>query len=655
VDETVSEDLQKPQIAQKVKWLLTGALVVLLALLRTLPWNVRTIPVPEDDSWDLALNYFASHHAVCGIDYIFTFGPLGFIYNATYFPDTFNVKLMMQGLLCALTMVVLILQGKRLLGKPLWTVVWIFGILAWYGFFADVIFLSVSILLINQYFLLDDRQKPPSIESFLLVFLLALTAIVKFTFTVAAVWVIAFVAADELLIKRSKPILSAAFALLVPTLWLLSGQPLSAFTSYIATSLQVTSGHSEAMSFVESANWVMPVTLAAGAAFLILLSFGRLCYGRLERAFIPALLAQSGIFFLIFKAAYVRHTVDHEPIASSVYGFAALSMIPLILALERNKIAKYAGIGAITLMTLFAFPLSLPVDLPLLARYPALLLSNVLGIAQKSMPCLSYLAGSSDLRTRFENRMEEIRKDNQLPELKGSVDIYPVMSKVPIAYKFEYKPRPVFQSYLAYRQPLAELNKEHLKTEGAANTIIIQTLHDCYGYYPLLYDGPSWIELLSRYEPRSCHPAGLVLTKSTAPRAVRLKKLRASTAKLGERIELEEFKGKAVFAKIDVRLGAAGALQKLFFRIYPPEIEVKLSDGKKKNFIAPSEIMKAGFLLTPFAESPEELQQLFSGEIARLPQVQSFTLTERKNDFPWAAFSPDMSVELFDIRQELIQ
>lgn len=649
MDETVETNLQQPKNKPALKWIITGAAVILFALVRTLPWNVRTIPVPEDDSWDLALNYFAAHHAIPGIDYVFTFGPLGFIYNATYFPDTFTVKLIMQGLFCAITMIVLVLQGKRLLEKPLWTILWIFGILAWYGFFADVMFLSVSLLLVNQHFLLDDREKTPPIESFLLVFLLALTAIVKFTFTVAAVWVIAFIAADELFIKRSKPLLSAAFVLLVPALWLLSGQPIPALVSYVTTSLQVTSGHSEAMSFVENPNWVLPVGLASGAASLVLLSFGRLCYTHLKRAAIPALLAQSGIFFLIFKAAYVRHTVDHEPIASSVYGFAALALIPLILKLEQNKVVKYIGVGAITVMTIFAFPLSLPVDLPVFARYPALLLSNVLGVAQKTVPCISYLSGSPALQTKYEARMQEIRKGNQLPDIKGTVDIYPVMCKVPIAYNFEYKPRPVFQSYLAYRKPLAELNKEHLKTAGAANTIIIQTLHDCYGYYPLLYDGPSWIELLSRYEPQSCQPAGLVVTKRQAPRAVHLVELKTLSAKLGEPIVLDEFGDKTVFAKVDAKLGTVGALQKLFFRIYPPEIEITLTDGTTKKFIAPSEIMKAGFIITPFAESPAEIKKLF--DIDRdARRVRSITVSEQKNDFPWTIFAPEISVELFDVQ-----
>jgi hypothetical protein len=647
---TASPNTENPQgNRQRRVWILTALFVVVFSLLRTLPWNVRVIPVPEDDSWDLALNYFTLHRANCGLDYVFTFGPLGFVYNSTYFPHTFNLKLVVQGLMCTLTMSILVLQGKRIFANPLWTVVWIFAILAWYGFFADVMFLSIPMLLINQHFLLDGRKNQNSFEALMLVFLLALTAIVKFTFTVAAVWTIAFIAIDELFVKRSRPVLSLAFVVLVPLLWLISGQPIYTLAPYIANSLQVASGHSEAMSFVENPNWLMPVAVAAASALAVFLSFSKLTYSRLSTGFITALLAESGLFFLVFKAAYVRHTHDHEPIASSVFGFAALALIPFILKTETHKLARWLGVGAIVFMTIVTLPMSLPVDAPAVTRYPMLLLSNVLSVFQKALPCISYVTGSSDLDKNFQARMAEIRKENALPEIKGSVDIYPVMCKVPIAYGLDYKPRPVFQSYLAYREPLARLNDEHLRSSKAADTIVVQKLQDCYGYYPMLYDGPSWIDLLTRYQLQSCQPAGLILTKRSSPKAMELFPLESQNAKLGDPISLEQFKNKTIFARMELKLTLAGRLQKLFFRIYPPEIEVVLTDGSKRKFIAPSEITKSGFIITPFAESPEQVAKLFSASPSQTAEVTSFTLSQSKNDFDWAVFEPNYSLELSEL------
>ncbi len=278
-------------------WIGVGALIVVFTLLRTLPFNPRVIPVPEDDSWDLALNLFASRRDLCGQDYIFTFGPLGFIYGQTFFPLTFHLKVALQALLCCLTTVVLVLQGKRLLGSPFRTALWILGLIALYSFFADVFFLAAPILLVNQYFLIDDRKKQPSPETLILVFLLALTAIVKFTFFVAAAWTIVFIAIDEIFVKRSRPILTLTFAAMLVLAWLCSGQPIDTLANYILTSLPVTSGHSEAMTAFDTPNWLLAILASIASAAILFLTFAKLAYKRLGRGLMPALLAESGLFF----------------------------------------------------------------------------------------------------------------------------------------------------------------------------------------------------------------------------------------------------------------------------------------------------------------------------------------------------------------------
>lgn len=278
-------------------WIATGTLIVILTLLRTLPFDPRVYPVPEDDSWDLALNLFAFRHDLCGKDYIFTFGPLGFIYNPTYFPDTFNIKVALLALICGLTTVVLIMQGRRLLGSPYLTALWILGLVALYGFFGDVFYLAVPLLLVNQHFLIEDRKKPPSVESLILLCLLAVTAIVKFTFFVAAAWTITFIALDELFIRRSRPILTTTFIVALPIFWLASGQPIDTLVNYILTSLPVTSGHSEAMTAFDTPNWLLAILASIASAAVIFVGFGKLAYMRLGMGMFPALLAESGLFF----------------------------------------------------------------------------------------------------------------------------------------------------------------------------------------------------------------------------------------------------------------------------------------------------------------------------------------------------------------------
>lgn len=273
--------------------------VIGFSVIRTLPWIPRVITVSEDDSWDLMLNLFAKRGAMSGVDYIFTFGPLGFIYNKTYFPDTYALKLLLQGSLCALTTLVMVRQGRQFFSRWPHLLAWIFCLVSLYGFFGDVFFLAIPVLLVNQYFLLDDPKTiykfKASTDTLLLVALLALTALVKFTFFVAATWVIAFIALNELL-RKKLPILLFLFILVFVAGWTLSGQALANLPTYISTSLAVAAGHSEAMSWSDT-NWQTPIVATIASTGLLLVSFAYLAKKRMGKSFPVALLAESGLFF----------------------------------------------------------------------------------------------------------------------------------------------------------------------------------------------------------------------------------------------------------------------------------------------------------------------------------------------------------------------
>ncbi|CAN5185353.1 hypothetical protein BH11CYA1_BH11CYA1_33870 [soil metagenome] len=292
-----SADLIKAAPSKEKGWLLWLILVaiVFFTIVRTMPWIPRVIPISEDDSWDLALNIFAKRGAFSGVDYIFTFGPLGFLYNRTYFPDTYNLKLLLESLICALTTAVMVLQSRKLLASWPQSIAWIFCLVSLYGFFGDVFFLAIPVLLVNQYFLLDKSSLKPSGETITLVSLLAVTALVKFTFFVAAVWVIAFIALDELLKKRP-PIRLFLFASVFLLGWLLCGQPLANLPIYLSTSLAVAAGHSEAMSSSE-AGWQIPILTTVVASGFLLIAFSWLAQQRMGKTFAIATLAESGLFF----------------------------------------------------------------------------------------------------------------------------------------------------------------------------------------------------------------------------------------------------------------------------------------------------------------------------------------------------------------------
>lgn len=354
---------------------------------------------------------------------------------------------------------------------------------------------------------------------------------------------------------------------------------------------------------------------------------------------------------MTFKAAFVRHTIDHEVIAPSVYGFAALALLPIILKHERDKPARYLAGATVALMLFVTLPISLPLELPLVTRYPVMLASNVIEVCFRAEPCLNQLTGKNPNLEKYEKRMAEIREKSKLPKIEGAVDLYPALCNVPVACGLDYRQRPVFQSYLAYTQELAKLNQNHLQSDRAASTLIIQDMSDLYGYYPMLYDGPSWVDMLAYYEPVSRAPGGLILKKRNQVLKAELRPLEAKRARLGDTVSLDAYENKLLFTKINVAISPIGSLQKLFFRVFPPTITVTLSDGSKKEYIAPSDIMKAGFLLSPFAVSPDDIDKLFLREpnSASSNEIISMSISEKDNELPWSVFAPDYTIELYEL------
>ncbi|MBP9089467.1 hypothetical protein KBI23_00460 [bacterium] len=358
---------------------------------------------------------------------------------------------------------------------------------------------------------------------------------------------------------------------------------------------------------------------------------------------------------MTFKAAYVRQTLDHQVIAPSVFGFAALALTPFFI--KEEKPIKALALISLASMLFIAIPANMPMPgIPPLLIYPTMLFGNLYDAALRLPQCALVVTGQSKGPADYQKRMLTIKEKNRLPDLDGTVDLLPAQLNVVIAHRYDYQPRPVIQSYLAYKESLIETNTNFWAKAKAADFVVLQEMQDTYGYYPTVHDGPSWLELLSRYEPTRCQPSGLIVKKRAQPRGFKLKALETIHAKLGEPVKIAtNDKVKIVFAKINVKITPLGSLQKLFFRIYPPAIAVQMKSGKKETYVAPTDNLRAGFILSPFVSAPEEIEALYSdfisapGDRQNSNDVVEFTIGERKNDFPWHILSDHCTIELFSL------
>src|SRR5437773_11936289 len=95
--------------------LLTGALFLLILWIALLDFPRFVVGGSTlDGSWEQALGYFMAHRAQAGVDYVFTYGPLGYFDTNAYEPSLFWWKYAWEVISKGLTVLVFAALMMRL-------------------------------------------------------------------------------------------------------------------------------------------------------------------------------------------------------------------------------------------------------------------------------------------------------------------------------------------------------------------------------------------------------------------------------------------------------------------------------------------------------------------------------------------------------------
>ncbi|HEV8455353.1 MAG TPA: hypothetical protein VGQ24_10695, partial [Gemmatimonadales bacterium] len=246
---------------------------------------------------------------------------------------------------------------------------------------------------------------------------------------------------------------------------------------------------------------------------------------------------------------------------------------------------------------------------------------------------------------RFEQTMDSIRQAIPLPGIPGTVDVYGWEQAAALAYGLDYRPRPVFQGYSAYTEPLIDLNLSHLKSDEAARTLLfdVGSIDD---RYPSLDDGALWPEIISRYGLLSTTPRFLVLQRRAHPLAVSTTTLQRTRAEVGAEIVIAG-DSPVIWAKIDFRETAAGKLISTAFRPPIVTIRVQLVTGQEAEYRLVPAMAGAGFLLSPLIETREHFSALLNGNLGALQARRVRTVTILSKATLRIAYQQPIPVALF--------
>ena len=203
----------------------------------------------------------------------------------------------------------------------------------------------------------------------------------------------------------------------------------------------------------------------------------------------------------------------------------------------------------------------------------------------------------------------------ELPTLRNmigasSLDVFGQDQSYAIFNRLNYRPRPVFQSYMAYNLPLMRLNERFYLSPAAPDYVLFR-LAPIDHKFPPLEDAWTLRCLLINYEPVEAEgPFLLLRAKSKLPVRPSLTLLHEGTVQLGEVIDLKHTGDNDLWMEIEVEPTLAGRARQLFYKSSKLRLAI-WTQGKPMRYPAPAPMLAAGFVASPLLLNRENVVDLY--------------------------------------------
>ena len=577
-----------------------GLLFLGFCLLTILPWAASGYGFDLDQSWAIAVHVAFAEGFQFGTDFIYTYGPYGFVQVDIYHPGTYAYLFILRFLIAVAVWAGLFKLVRYCIVRRHGGVIFLIPLLLFFPNMAvwmESFQFTVVVLPLVLYFYVSKRLSPALI---LTIATLALASLIKHTYLLLGVFFIVLIAIDELFKLKRIPHVAILYAVFIWIFWTIAGQELANFPAYILTGLQIVRGFSQAMGIAGNLDEVLLYMLGTGL-FLVLIG---LVEWRSRRwwGILPTL-GLAAVFFITFKGAFTRH--DGHALQ------AFLNIMPVVLIFTTvlwsqikrsswrwNQKIKLPGIALWTASFVILLVMSYIIQARYLNFESGGYVTNALrSPSHRIPPAINVITGKTNFAASVELNKDSVRTSNLLPPTSGTVDLYPNEIASIFAYDLPYQPRPVFQSFSAYTEELAQLNAEHLTSDNAADSILFD-INPIDGHLASFEDGLSWPELLTRYDITNIEGRYLLLERSTQPRQYDLEPLDRQTVVLGEWYEVPD-NSEPVWAELELEPNLWGKLAAVALRLPVLYLEIETTDGEQVKYRAIPDLLNAGFLISP--------------------------------------------------------
>ncbi len=556
-----------------------------------------------DPSWNIALHLAIKYDLIFGKDFVFTYGPLGFLCTRLPIAVPKIVYILFDLFFLFNFLFVLHELFKReikvttcLFLTATFVIVAYEATEQWYFFF--YLFYLFNFLSNPSKFLYLIFASILAILCFYIKLSLGIIAIVIF---LAAIAFMGF--QKKITWKQSGLILIVFSVVLSISTYFLKVD----FTSYVLTSLQIINAYNDAMYRVGEPEFIpfLYAGLIIVSCFLLLVAirFAITLYQKkfiasLDEFFVYGIVAL--FIFILFKNGFVR-TDGHN-----YYFFRgilfAVSLVYLFASSKGGKkwVAGFCWI--VIVISLWAVN-SLPGSFkPVTRLYTLSIFPIKLNEVKEYFINLERYQRDLDFTASFKNDSLKAAVGN------ATIDVIPAEISQVYFNDLHYNPRPVIQSYSAYNGFLDSLNSQKYESNDKPDYILF-SLGSIDDRYPFFDETRTKMTILSNYQIETDIEDQTLLAKSENPRTLTKGRTESRYASLGKDILIPRTTS-LQFTRIQVDYSFWGKLKRLFFR--PPGLLITftLSNGDTFTHRAVTTLLSGGVIINKFIDTNEEFRLL---------------------------------------------
>lgn len=647
--------------------------VMLAGWMILLPWAPEMPSESIDASWQMVLIDAFLRGRRAGWDYVFTYGPLGFAMTPMYHPRTFVATLLLQGLIiAALVLTMATWQARRTLRIQALAAgvgLLVIALLAISPTRDPVVFLLVplwglAILRLRQaersgrVLAMRWAEWDVLIAHGFVPAVLAVVSLTKFSYNLVIGPAIIVVTLVHLSRKPRHVIPTATYVVTLVLTWLLLERTLLNIGSFLRGSWDVSSRYTDAMGWGYPLDpWLLMFLALSMLALLLALAGARWREDRAASVCAAMLLASA--CFPAWKAGLVRFDAPHLAITLSFLATLAVWTQWTVWSQRQPAILRAgAALGlALVLATFVRANFVLGQEAGLTAS-----VKMIARVGQNNLLRFQSLhTGRRSLQSQYAASIARIQQAIPRHPDVGTIDFIPLGQAIAIAHGYDYRPRPVFQSYKAYSHWLCVRNMDYVVSPQRPQNLLLFVVSGLDNRLPLVSDGVLWPFLLAYYQPmaKQVTPASVPFEfweLRSHPRDIRIEHVSTKTIAIDEPWDVPAIQGsEMIYARIFVSLSVAGKLCNFLLQSPAMELETQTADGAVRPWRVPMGCLQSGFILSPGTEKAQRPSEAFAFPAPSEPNarrvVKARLLVGPQREHAWA-FESQVIVKLERYRLE---